>query len=91
MDSAETYLVHMQRSGHTLRVSPDQTLLEAGIAAGLRLPFSCTVGGCLACKKRLVSGEVSVQEPTGLPAAQRERGMILLCRTRARGDLVVEA
>ena len=85
-----TYSVHLQRSGRTLQVSSATTILEAGIAAGVRLPFACTVGGCLACKKRLLSGEVEVQEPTGLPPAQRAKGMILLCRTRARSDLVLD-
>lgn len=86
-----TFAVHLQRSGRTLQASPETTLLAAGIAAGIRLPFACTVGGCLACKKRLIAGEVEVQEPTGLPPAQRANGWILLCRTRARSDLILAA
>lgn len=85
-----TYAVHFQRSGRTLQVSPTTTLLEAGLGAGMRLPFACTVGGCLACKKRLIAGEVEVQEPTGLPPAQRAKGMILLCRSRARSELILD-
>ncbi|MEV4770777.1 2Fe-2S iron-sulfur cluster-binding protein [Micromonospora humida] len=44
-------------------VEPGQRLLDAGLAAGIDLPFSCTVGTCGECVARLRRGDVVVSEP----------------------------
>jgi ferredoxin-NADP reductase len=49
----------------TAVVAPGQTLLDAGLAAGLPLPYSCTVGGCGSCTVHLTSGDVTQTEPDG--------------------------
>ncbi|HUQ54993.1 2Fe-2S iron-sulfur cluster-binding protein [Lentzea sp.] len=46
-------------------VEPGQTLLDAGLAAGLPLPYSCTVGSCGDCVVKLRAGEVTQEEPGG--------------------------
>ena len=43
----------------TAVVEPGQTLLDAGLAAGLPMPYSCTVGSCGDCRVRLRAGEVT--------------------------------
>jgi ferredoxin len=60
-------------------VQPGQTLLEAGLAAGVDMPYSCTMGGCAACKLELVDGEVIQREPNCLDAGERARGYVLAC------------
>ncbi|SDF74556.1 hypothetical protein SAMN05216553_10371 [Lentzea fradiae] len=50
----------------TAVVEPGQTLLDAGLAAGLPLPYSCTVGSCGDCVVRLRAGKVTAEEPGGL-------------------------
>jgi ring-1,2-phenylacetyl-CoA epoxidase subunit PaaE len=62
-----------------LVVAPGQTLLEAGLAAGLALPYSCAMGGCGACKVALERGDVIMREPNCLTEREREAGMILAC------------
>jgi ring-1,2-phenylacetyl-CoA epoxidase subunit PaaE len=62
-----------------LVVAPGQTVLEAGLAAGLALPYSCAMGGCGACKLELERGEVIMREPNCLAESERERGMVLAC------------
>jgi ferredoxin len=89
--SIAVHAVTLARSGVTLAVPATETVLEAAFAAGVALPFSCTVGGCMACKRKLLAGEVEMQAPHGLSAAARERGWILLCRARPRGLVVVDA
>jgi ferredoxin len=63
----------------TVVVEPGQTLLDAGLAAGLPMPYSCTVGNCGDCMVRLRSGEVSQNEPNCLTAAQRADNFVLTC------------
>lgn len=64
---------------HTLVVKPGETLLEAGLAAGAAMPFSCAMGGCGACKGKLTQGEVVMSEPNCLSSAERAQGYILPC------------
>lgn len=70
--------------------APGQTLLEAGLAAGVPMPFSCAMGGCGACKVRLVDGEVAMEEPNCLSAAERAEGFVLACASRAARPTTVE-
>ncbi len=67
-----------------------QTILEAGLEASLPMPFSCAMGGCGACKGRLVSGTVESEEPNCLSAAERARGFVLTCVSRPTSRVTVE-
>jgi ring-1,2-phenylacetyl-CoA epoxidase subunit PaaE len=62
-----------------LVVEPGQTILEAGLAAGLDLPYSCAMGGCAACRVELVRGAVVMREPNCLAASERAAGYVLAC------------
>jgi ring-1,2-phenylacetyl-CoA epoxidase subunit PaaE len=62
-----------------LVVQPGQTLLEAGLAAGLAMPYSCAMGGCAACKVAVEHGEVVMQEPNCLGPRERAEGFVLAC------------
>jgi len=71
-------------------VRPGETLLEAGLREGVAMPFSCAVGGCGACKGRLVAGQVMMPEPNCLTAAERQAGAVLCCVARPRTAVTVE-
>ncbi|WP_314173937.1 2Fe-2S iron-sulfur cluster-binding protein [Streptomyces winkii] len=60
-------------------VEPGQTLLDAGLAAGLPMPYSCTVGNCGDCMVRLRGGEVTLNEPNCLTPEQKADGYVLTC------------
>ncbi|MFJ4828955.1 2Fe-2S iron-sulfur cluster-binding protein [Streptomyces sp. NPDC088747] len=72
----------VEEDGHTVGtvvVEPGQTLLDAGLAAGLPMPYSCTVGNCGDCTVRLRSGEVTQNEPNCLTPQQQADGYVLTC------------
>lgn len=71
-------------------VAPGQTLLEAGLAAGVAMPFSCAMGGCAACKCKLTEGEVVMDEPNCLTERERDEGFVLACSTRPLGPVRLE-
>ncbi|HTU66724.1 MAG TPA: 2Fe-2S iron-sulfur cluster-binding protein [Steroidobacteraceae bacterium] len=79
--------------GHVIRVSADDNVLGAALAAGIRLPHSCRAGRCASCKSKLVRGEVEYPAgpPPGITADEIARGEVLLCQARPRSDLVVAA
>ncbi|MBS2011263.1 MAG: ferredoxin--NADP reductase [Deltaproteobacteria bacterium] len=81
------------RVGKELRqatVLPGATLLEAGLAAGVPMPFSCAAGGCGACRVRVVEGDVEVDEPNCLSDAERAAGYVLTCVGRPCGPCTIE-
>jgi ferredoxin-NADP reductase len=85
-----TVRVHAGGETRDVVVAPGRTLLEAGLSAGAALPFSCTMGGCAACKVKLTAGEVRMEEPNCLTPAEREAGYVLTCVTRPLGPCTVE-
>lgn len=90
--SSDVHPATVSRDGETTRfeVSAGETLLAAGLRAGARMPFSCTVGGCGTCKCRVVEGEVAMEEPNCLSLEERARGFVLACVARPCGPIVVE-
>ncbi|MFD4576539.1 2Fe-2S iron-sulfur cluster-binding protein [Streptomyces sp. NPDC058417] len=63
----------------TAVVEPGQTLLDAGLAAGLPMPYSCTVGACGECVVRLRGGRVTEAGTAGLSPEQKAAGCVLTC------------
>jgi ring-1,2-phenylacetyl-CoA epoxidase subunit PaaE len=84
--------VHIRLRGAARPViaRPGHTLLEAGLAAGLDMPFSCAMGGCGACRVKLVDGEVDMEEPNCLTADEYAQGYVLACVSRPCGPVTVE-
>jgi ferredoxin-NADP reductase len=82
--------VRFAASARSVRARPGQTLLAAGLAAGIDLPSSCTMGGCGACKVRKASGTVVMSEPNCLSEGEREAGWVLACCAYAETDVVIE-
>jgi ring-1,2-phenylacetyl-CoA epoxidase subunit PaaE len=91
----------VSRGGHSLTIKhngrtrvvvtrPDQTILEAGLEAGVDMPFSCTMGGCGACKLTLSRGTVDMVEPNCLLEAERAQGAVLACVGCTTSDATVE-
>jgi ferredoxin-NADP reductase len=73
-----------------LTQAPGQTLLEAALAAGEGVPYSCGIGACGTCKARLVAGKV-VQVAAGcLSEADQAAGYVLQCVCHATEAVVVE-
>ena len=76
---------------YALRTARGQTILDAAIAAGAPLPFSCAVGGCGACKVKLDSGTVDVETPNCLTREERAAGYVLTCVGRATSTCTLRA
>jgi NAD(P)H-flavin reductase/ferredoxin len=75
-----------------LPVRDGETLLDAGLRAGVAMPWDCRAGGCGVCKATVLNGEVEAGEyrSTALSAAERAQGKILLCCATALGDVEIE-
>jgi ring-1,2-phenylacetyl-CoA epoxidase subunit PaaE len=68
---------------------PDDSVLEAGQAAGLELPFSCKGGVCATCRARLVEGAVKMEVNYALEPWETEAGFVLTCQSHPTTDRLV--
>jgi len=69
-----------------------ETLLEAGLRAGLALPYDCRAGGCGQCVCTVLNGHIDPGpfQPAALTAAMRARGQALMCCAVALDDVELE-
>ncbi|MDN3668449.1 ferredoxin--NADP reductase [Echinicola jeungdonensis] len=84
--------VEVELDGDTFQfeVSPGKTILEAGLDEGLDMPYSCQSGLCTACRGKLTSGEVQMDEDAGLSENEKKDGYILCCVSHPKsGDIKI--
>ncbi|MCC5927976.1 MAG: ferredoxin--NADP reductase [Cyclobacteriaceae bacterium] len=64
---------------YTVQVPADKSILKAGLDSGLDMPFSCQSGICTACRGKLLSGKVEMEEDEGLTRDEIKEGYVLCC------------
>ena len=85
--------VTLRPSGHQFAVEGHDTLLQAGLRAGLKLNYGCGNGTCGMCKVRVTAGQVARTMPTDYPLSAQEKGQgyVLACaHTAASSELTLE-
>ncbi|MEP7069539.1 MAG: 2Fe-2S iron-sulfur cluster-binding protein [Usitatibacter sp.] len=70
----------------------DDTLLRAGLRAGLGFPYECNAGSCGTCKVELVEGQITSLRPDALGLADRDRAKnrVLACQARPGTDCTIK-
>ena len=78
---------------HEFTVEDGQSVLDAALAAGIVLPYSCRNGACSTCKGRVVDGayEAGPGAEQIISEEEREQGYTLFCQARPLTDLTIEA
>jgi phthalate 4,5-dioxygenase reductase subunit len=83
------FTVQLQRSGTTVPVSADQSILEALRAHGHSVPSSCESGTCGSCRTRLIAGEVEHRDMVLLDEEKQDQIMVCVSRS-CGGELVLD-
>ncbi|MFV0136343.1 PDR/VanB family oxidoreductase [Streptomyces sp. HMX87] len=79
--------VELRRSGRTLTVGPDSSVLAAVRAELPNTPYSCEQGWCGTCQQRVLEGEIDHRDEL---LTDMERGdSMLICVSRSRGERLV--
>jgi len=87
-----SFSISVRPSGRQFNVEAAENILEAGLRAGVGLPYGCKDGACGSCKAKVLSGQWE-QGWHAAPALSHEEhlaGLALLCCSQARSDMVVE-
>ena len=81
--------VELARSGRTLTVAPDVSVLDAVRDAGVEVLYSCTEGTCGTCETDVLDGEPDHRDSV-LTEDERAAGeTMLICVSRCRGKRLV--
>ncbi len=95
MSSSDTTGFHItiQPSGRTFSASADESILAAGIRAGIGMPYGCKDGACGSCKCKKISGDVThgPHQTKALSAEDEANGFVLTCCGVAHSDVVLES
>ena len=76
--------------GVTFPCGNEVTLLDAALAAGQSVPFSCKRGACGSCLANLVDGAFKCNAPTvGRDGYAVGPGQLLMCQSRACDDITL--
>jgi CDP-4-dehydro-6-deoxyglucose reductase len=87
-----TSKVIIQSTQQEFPVESGETLLDAALRAGLPLNYHCASGTCGHCLAQVMHGQPNQPLPHdfAIRDADRQRGVVLLCRTTTDTDLVIE-
>ena len=72
-----------------IALGPDEHILDAALAAGLDLPYSCKGGVCCTCRAKVIEGSVVMDKNFTLEPWETDKGFVLSCQARATSDRVV--
>jgi ring-1,2-phenylacetyl-CoA epoxidase subunit PaaE len=65
------------------------SILDAGLAAGVDLPYACKGGVCCTCRAKVIEGEVVMDKNYTLEPAEVAAGFVLTCQCHPRSERVV--
>lgn len=88
-----TVKITLHPSGHEFQAEPTETLLDCALRSGISLDYNCNNGSCGKCAARVISGRIGEVLPHDYVFKEHEKDpcRILLCRTKALSDMVIEA
>jgi len=74
---------------HHFTVPPGGHVVDAALAAGIRVPYSCKGGMCCTCRAKLVEGRAEMTTNYSLEPWEIERGFILTCQAVPKSERLV--
>ena len=81
--------VTLARSGRTLAVPADVSVLEAVRASGVEVLYSCTEGTCGTCETDVLEGTPDHRDSVLTKAEQAEGKTMMICVSRCKGSRLV--
>ena len=83
-----SFSVRLRRSGKTIEVGPDESILEAIECAGLMPAFSCREGACGTCETTVLAGRPDHRDAV-LSGAEKTSGKtMMICVSRSLDPLL---
>ena len=87
------FQITVKPSGRAFPATPGETILAAGIRAGVGMPYGCKDGACGSCKCKKLEGTVThgPHQSKALSDEEEAQGFVLTCCCTAQSDVVLES
>lgn len=79
------YTVHLKRLGRSIEIGPGESLLDALLAAGAEVDYSCREGLCGTCETRVLCGAPLHVDPVYAGRKNPPTDRMLVCVSRSAG------
>jgi ferredoxin-NADP reductase len=77
-------------SGKTVKTDGKSAILDLAEANGIEIDYACRTGSCGTCKVLCKSGQVEMEDDSGLEAAEKKEGWVLTCVGTPRSSVVLD-
>lgn len=74
-------IIQLPSGDRLISTSPNQSILQSALEAGIKLIHSCMKGQCGSCRAYLVDGKVDMKNNFSLFEEEVNEGQILLCQS----------
>lgn len=89
LSEPQDFQLILGKSGQTLNVKKDETIIDALHAQNIKVPYSCSQGTCGTCITKVVEGEIDHRDAV-LSEEEKEDGKLMcLCVSRAKNNQLI--
>ncbi|MGZ4531797.1 MAG: 2Fe-2S iron-sulfur cluster-binding protein, partial [Mycobacteriaceae bacterium] len=85
----ESFEVVLERSGKTLQIAPDRSILSVIEDAGIAVLSSCTEGTCGTCETGVLEGTPDHRDSVLTEADREENDVMMICVSRSCSNRLV--
>lgn len=91
--ASQGFEITIAPSGRRFTALPGETILAAGIRAGVGMPYGCKDGACGSCKCKKIEGTVThgAHQSKALSEQEEAQGFVLTCCAEAQSAVVLES
>lgn len=88
-DARSNYTVELKRSGRFIEVTPEKSLLDTLLAAGVKIDHSCCEGVCGSCETRVLSGVPDHRDSVLSAKEKAGNQVMMLCVSGCKSEALV--
>jgi ferredoxin-NADP reductase/fatty acid desaturase len=89
LEAPKPFEVILNKSGKSITVKKDETIIDALHFNNINVPYSCLQGTCGTCITRVMEGKVDHRDAVLSEEEKMENNTMCLCVSRAKGDRLV--
>lgn len=89
LENGQDVELHLARSGVTLTVAPDETVLQAVQRVKPEIPWSCGAGFCGTCETAIIEGDVEHLDQLHSAEERKANRTMMICVSRPRSARLI--
>ena len=88
-DARSNYTVELKRSGRFIEITPDKSLLDTLLDAGVDVDHSCCEGVCGSCETRVLEGVPDHRDSVLSPKERAANKVMMVCVSGCKSERLV--